>query len=66
MNVIAVVIFLKENLRMRITPEGGYDLETRIDGIGWVLDNEGVSVNDRHVILEALGILQKLDAGFSA
>lgn len=35
-----VVVNVDANRRLRVYPQGGCDMEARVEGIGWVLDND--------------------------
>jgi hypothetical protein len=63
MLVQAVFIYLPNEKRIRVHPQGGYDIEQRVEGCGWILDNEA-KVNDRSAICRALSMLQSVAERF--
>lgn len=46
MNLRSIIINVDHKRRVVIDPEGGYDLEAWVKGIGWVIDNDAHCPDD--------------------
>jgi hypothetical protein len=57
-----VTINIKGGKRINVYLEGGYCVETYVDGIGWVLDDWDTDTNCDEIIVKAGNLLNSVAA----